>query len=48
MQDVVNADSHKDELFTDAIIAEMEAGVYGLQVCFLFPFSRVIEAQFLI
>lgn len=34
MQDV-NADSLDNELFSDAMIAEMEADIYGLQVWFL-------------
>ncbi|PIN22757.1 Tyrosine kinase [Handroanthus impetiginosus] len=28
----VNADSRGDDLFSDALIAEMEAGIYGLQI----------------
>ncbi|XP_051142953.1 uncharacterized protein LOC127259588 [Andrographis paniculata] len=28
----VNADSHEEELFSDAMIAEMEADLYGLQI----------------
>ncbi|KAI3461032.1 hypothetical protein Pfo_017695 [Paulownia fortunei] len=31
MQDV-NAEGHEDELFSDAMIAEMEADIYGLQI----------------
>lgn len=35
MQDL-NADSHDNELFSDAMIAEMEADMFGLQVRFPF------------
>ncbi|KAK6143991.1 hypothetical protein DH2020_020811 [Rehmannia glutinosa] len=28
----VNGEGHEDELFSDAMIAEMEAGIYGLQI----------------
>lgn len=47
MQDV-NADSRGNDFFSDAMIAEMEADIYGLQVCFLFHFSRAIEVELLI
>lgn len=41
MQDA-NADNQDDELFSDALIAEMEADMYGLQVSFFFFLEKLL------
>ena len=42
MQDVRTDDREKDECFSDAMIAEIEADIYGLQVCILYLLIIVI------
>lgn len=46
----VNGYSHEDELFSDAMIAEMEVDIYGLQVyfpVFLLKSNSRLQADFL-